>query len=47
MRDLEEVDVHAGHRVLMEVDESILLIVGNPQGILDQHQRPNPILFST
>jgi hypothetical protein len=45
MRELEEVDVHAGHKALMEVDDSILLIVGNPQGILDQLQRPIPILF--
>jgi hypothetical protein len=47
MRELGEVTVHAGHKALMEVDDSILLIVGNPQGILDQHQRPNSILFST
>jgi hypothetical protein len=31
---LEEVAVHAGREVLMEVT-SISLIVGNPQGILD------------
>ncbi len=45
MRELEEVTVHAGHKVLMEVDDIILVIVGNTQGILDQHQRPNKILF--
>ncbi len=45
MRDLEEVDVHVAHKALMEVDDSILLIVGYPQGILDQLQRPTPILF--
>ncbi len=33
---LEEVTVHAGHKVLMEVDY-ILLAVGDPQGIFDQH----------
>jgi hypothetical protein len=31
---LEEVAVHASHEVLMGVDY-ILLIVGDPQGILD------------
>jgi hypothetical protein len=38
----EEVSVHAGHKVWMEVD-IILLIVGNPQGILDQQLRLCPI----
>jgi hypothetical protein len=32
---LEDVIILAGHEVLMEVDDYILLIVGNPQGILD------------
>ncbi len=32
---LEEVAVHVGCKVLLEVDESILLIVGDPQWILD------------
>jgi len=27
---LEEVIVHAGHEALMEADDKILLIVGNP-----------------
>ncbi len=31
---MEEVAVHAGHKVFMEVDY-ILLDVGDPQGILD------------
>jgi hypothetical protein len=35
--------VHAGHEVLMEIDNSILLIVGDAQGILDQQLRPHPI----
>jgi hypothetical protein len=33
---LEEVALCALHDVLMEVVDSILLIVGNPQGIWDQ-----------
>jgi hypothetical protein len=33
---MEEVIVDAGHKVLMEVDDSILLIVGDPRGILEQ-----------
>jgi hypothetical protein len=40
---LEEVIVRAGHKVLMEVDDSILLIVGDPQGIFDQQLRPHQI----
>jgi hypothetical protein len=39
---LEEVTVRAGHKVLMEVDDNISLIVGNPQGISDQQLRPRP-----
>jgi hypothetical protein len=31
---LEKVAVHAGHEVLMKVDYNIVLIVGDPQGIL-------------
>ncbi len=27
---------YAGHKVLMEIDNNILLIVGDPQGILDK-----------
>jgi hypothetical protein len=40
---LEEFAVHAGDKVLMEVDDTILLIAVDPQGILDQHHRPHPI----
>jgi hypothetical protein len=36
----EEVDVRAGHEVLMEADDTILLIFGDPQGILNQQLRP-------
>jgi hypothetical protein len=36
---LEEVWVQNGGEVLMEVDDSILLIVGDPQGILSQKLR--------
>jgi hypothetical protein len=30
---MEEVILHAGHEVLMDVDGNILLIIGYPQGI--------------
>jgi hypothetical protein len=30
---LEEIAVHAGHKVLMEVDKNISLIARNPKGI--------------
>jgi hypothetical protein len=43
---LEEAAVHSGHEVLVEVDVNILLIVGNPKGILDQQLRPLPIHLS-
>jgi hypothetical protein len=33
---LEEVAVHAGHQVLMEVDDNSVLIVGDPHGIKGQ-----------
>ncbi len=33
---LEEFSVHAGPKVLMEVDDNISLLVGNLQGILDE-----------
>jgi hypothetical protein len=33
----------AGHKTLMEVDDNILLIVVDPQGILDEQLRPHPI----
>ncbi len=35
----KEVAVQAGLKVLMEVDDTSSLIVGDPQGILDQHTR--------
>ncbi len=35
--------MHAGHEVLMEVDDNIVLIVGDQQGILDQQLRPHII----
>ncbi len=34
--------MNAGHKVLMVVDNNILLIVGNPKGILYQPLRPHP-----
>jgi hypothetical protein len=37
---LEEVAMHAGRKVFMEINDSISLIVGDPQGILDQHRMP-------
>jgi hypothetical protein len=37
---LEEVAVHDGCEVLMEVDNDIALILGDPQEILDQQLRP-------
>ncbi len=39
---LEEVAVLAGHKVLIEADNDILLIVGDPQRILDHHLWPHP-----
>ncbi len=35
--------MRAGHKVLMEVDNNILQIVGNRQEILDQQLLPRPI----
>ncbi len=40
---LEEVAVCAGDKVLMEVDDNILLIDGDPQGILDVRLEPRSI----
>jgi hypothetical protein len=40
---LEDVPVRAGHKVLMEADDNILMIIGDPQGILDQQLRLRPI----
>ena len=42
---LKEVAVHEGHKVLMEVDDNISLIVGNLQGILDQQLKPFPTTY--
>ncbi len=42
---MEEVAVHAGREVLMEVDDNILLIVGDPQGISVEQLRPHPNHF--
>ncbi len=39
---LEEVAVHADNRLLIEIDISILLIVGYLQGILDLQLRLHP-----
>jgi hypothetical protein len=33
---VKEVVMHAGHKVLVEVDVSSLMIVGDPQGIFSQ-----------
>jgi hypothetical protein len=43
---MEEVAVRADHEVLMEVDDTWMLIVGNPRGILGQELKPCPILLS-
>ncbi len=40
---LEEVTACSGPEVSMEVDNTSVLIVGDPQGILGQHLRPQPI----
>jgi hypothetical protein len=39
---MEEVAVRAGHKVLL-FDDNIFLIVGDPQGLLDQQLSPHPI----
>jgi hypothetical protein len=35
--------MRADHETLMEVDDNILLIVVDPQGILDEQLRTHPI----
>jgi hypothetical protein len=40
---LEQVAVQASRKVLVEFDDNILLIVGDPQWILDEHLRPHMI----
>jgi hypothetical protein len=42
---LGEVDICAGYKVLMEADDSIFPIVGNPCGIFDELLKPHPIFF--
>ncbi len=42
----DKVTMHISHKVLMEVVNNILLIVVNPQGILDELLRPHPINLS-
>ncbi len=40
---VEDVVVNARNEVLMEVGDSISLIVGDQQGISDEQLRPHPI----
>jgi hypothetical protein len=40
---MEEVAMSAGREVSMKDDDNILLIVDDPQEILDQQFRPHPI----
>jgi len=40
---MEDVVERADHKVLTEVDDNILQIVGNQQWILDQQLRPHSI----
>jgi hypothetical protein len=40
---LEDVNVCAGYKVLMDVDDISALIVGNPQGVLGNQLRPHTI----
>ncbi len=42
---LEDVAASVGHKVLMEVDNNILLIVGDARGILDKQLSPHPFYF--
>ncbi len=35
-----------GHKVLMEVDDNPLIIIGDPQGILDQQLSPHSMHLS-
>jgi hypothetical protein len=42
---LEEVAVHAGHKVFMKVDDNNALIVDDQQGISGQQLRPHPTHF--
>jgi hypothetical protein len=38
---LETVTERSGHKVLIEVDDNISLIVGDPEGILDWQMKPH------
>jgi hypothetical protein len=38
---LEEVAVYASHKVLVEVEDNMSLIVADPRRILDQQLRPH------
>jgi hypothetical protein len=40
---LDKVAMGAGHKVLIEVEDNISLIAGDPQGFLNQQPRPRPI----
>jgi len=40
---LEEVAVHADQKLLVGIDNNILLLVGEPQGIIYQRLSPHPI----
>ncbi len=40
---LEEIAVHAEREFLMKVENNILLIAGDPQGIFNHYLRPGPI----
>jgi hypothetical protein len=42
-RTMEEVTMLAGHKVLMDVDDNSVLIVGDAQGTPGQQARPSPI----
>ncbi len=41
----EDVDMHADHRLLMEVNFNSAMIVSYQQGILDQQLRPHSIHY--
>jgi hypothetical protein len=40
---LDDIIVRAGHKILIEINNYISQIVGDPQGILDQQLMPYPI----
>ncbi len=45
LKSLEEVTLRAGHKVFMEVDDDVALIILIHKGILAQHFKPHPIHF--